>query len=278
MKWQIPAKTFLVGEYIALDGGPALIATTAPYFTVDLRAGASQVDFPVNSPAWNLWQKVEESRHNIAFNDPYNGLGGMGASSAQFLGAFYASRQLLEREVSQAELLEEYLQVAWNGEGIPPSGYDVIAQHLGGCVHIEKNKNIYKSYTWQFADIAFVLVHTQRKLATHEHLRGLRKLGDLAGLSSIAEHALQAFKLSDSAGFIEAINTTYQELLSLNLVAEHTQQMLVELQKGVDILAAKGCGALGADIILLITPVLELNSLVAKLQSADYRVIATSEN
>lgn len=277
MKWQVPAKTFLVGEYIALHGGPALIATTAPYFTVDLQAGAGQVDFPVNSPAWNLWQKVEESRHNITFNDPYNGLGGMGASSAQFLGAFYASRQLLEREVSQAELLEEYLQVAWNGQGIPPSGYDVIAQHLGGCVHIEKNKNIYKSYTWQFSDIGFVLVHTQRKLATHEHLRGLGELGDLVGLAAIAEHALQAFKCSDSAGFIEAINTTYQELLSLNLVAEHTQQMLFELQKDADILAAKGCGALGADIILLITPVLELNSLVAKLQSADYKVIATSE-
>lgn len=277
MKWQIPAKTFLVGEYIALHGGPALIATTEPLFTVELQAGGSQADFPVNSPAWNLWQQVTSHKHKITFNDPYNGLGGMGASSAQFLGAFYASRHLAGREGSRSELLEEYLRAAWNGEGMPPSGYDAIAQHLGGCVHIEKNKNIYTSYPWQFTDIAFVLVHTERKLATHEHLQGIKQLINLEELSSIAENAIQAFKSIDSSGFVEAINAYYYELLNLGLVAEHTGQMLLELQKDTDILAAKGCGALGADIILLLTPVTNVKGLVAKLQRADYRVIASSE-
>lgn len=275
MNWQIPAKTFLVGEYIALQGGPALIVTTEPCFTVVLQADNYPDTFPANSPAWNFWQQAECEKYSIVFNDPYAGLGGMGASSAQFLGAFYASRYLAGRKVLQAELLDEYLRFAWNGKGSPPSGYDVIAQHLGGCVHVEKNKHIYNSYPWQFTDLAFVLVHTQRKLATHEHLQRLNKLRSLEQLLAVAEYALQTFKSADSAGFIEAINAYSLELLNLNLVAEHTKQLLIELQKDTDVLAAKGCGALGADIILLLTPVMKAKRLVESLQRADYRVIVS---
>lgn len=278
MKWQIPAKTFLVGEYIALNGGPSLVMTTEPCFTVGLNDENSHATFPMHSPAWNLCQNIELDIASLSFSDPYAGIGGLGASSAQFLGAFYASRHAQKLNFSREELLSAYLRCAWNGKGVPPSGYDVIAQHMGGCVHIDKSANIYQSYAWPFTDIAGILVHTQNKLATHEHLRTLKVSESQTKLIDIAKQTINAFTECVSDLFVSSINAYAQELDFLGLQEEYTSKIIADLHKELQILAAKGCGAMGADIVLIILPSTGLNDSLISLKNRGYQVIGTSND
>lgn len=278
MKWLIPAKTFLIGEYTALFGEPALIMTTEPCFLLEIGMAVANTSLPVNSPAWNFWHNIEQNNCNLFFGDPYSGLGGMGASSAQFLGAFYASKHLAQLDFSRTELLSTYLNWAWDGEGMPPSGYDLLAQHMGGCAYIHKNMDIYHSYAWPFTDISGILIHTQKKLATHEYLRTFESSISHSELTNIANNAIQAFTLCDSKQFIVSINAYAKELMALGLQAEHTRTILASLPAELQLLAAKGCGAMGADIILLIVPSLCFIDSLAILQKSGYHVVASSEN
>ncbi len=279
MRWLFPAKTFLVGEYVALQGGSALILTTAPCFSVSVEQGGNVSNLPINSPAYNWWNKYFwQNNYSLHWHDPYSGLGGMGASSAQFLGAYYAESYINKRIVAREELLADYLQVAWNGKGLKPSGYDVIAQMMGGCVHIESNKNIYKSYAWPFSDIAFILLHTGKKQATHLYLQNLAEMHDLDKLANIANIVCDSFIKKDSTTFISAINEYYLMLLELNLVACHTLSMVESLKASQDILAVKGCGALGADILLVIMKADKLDKTIIELGQKNYNVIATSKD
>ncbi|WP_229776915.1 hypothetical protein, partial [Alicyclobacillus cellulosilyticus] len=122
MVWSIPAKTFLLGEYAVLANGPALILTTSPCFKISMVAESSLSGIHPESPAGKYWTNCKQAK-GLSFYDPYHGLGGMGASSAQFIGAYLAS--LTDSEpVHVSSLLETYFNYAWNGKGLCPSGYD----------------------------------------------------------------------------------------------------------------------------------------------------------
>nr|WP_256594408.1 hypothetical protein [Legionella pneumophila] len=58
MKWQIPAKTFLLGEYAAIAGEPAILLTTSPCFTLTLTENAKLEGIHPESPAGLWWQKI----------------------------------------------------------------------------------------------------------------------------------------------------------------------------------------------------------------------------
>lgn len=165
MKHIIPAKTFLMGEYIALAGGPAIVLTTTPTFEL-LDSFSEQMPFHKDSPAGKFCREMNIS--HLSWRDPYAGLGGLGASSAQFVGAYraYCSQQNIL--FSADKMLETYFQFAWSGKGECPSGYDVLAQIEEQCVLIQQHCAI--SYAWPFSDLGFILLHTNQKLATHEHL------------------------------------------------------------------------------------------------------------
>lgn len=252
--WQLPAKTFLLGEYIAMMGGPALLATTSPYFELSLvedGAGLLEGIHP-ESPAGLWWALNGDARHGLRWVDPYHGLGGLGASSAQFLGAYLAGCYVANKPVSKACMLEAYLQSAWLGHGARPSGYDVMAQFAKGIVFIDKNNAICESMTWPFNDISFLFAHTGQKLATHRHLQTLSLTDAIKPLGLLVEKGVQAFKQADSQGFIQAIDSYHHALAALNLVAPHTVALIEACRAFTDIKAIKGCGALGADIVLIL--------------------------
>lgn len=275
MKWLFPAKTFVVGEYVALQGGPALVLTTPLYFEVHLDKGKAACDFPLNSPAYNFWQaNLSSYDYILRWQDPYNGLGGMGASSAQFLGAYYARSYIQNLPISPTEMLSEYLKYAWNGEGLAPSGYDVVAQSMGDCVYIEGISKTYASFVWPFENIGYILLHTGKKQATHTYLQNLETLGDLNKLAMISKQACAACKNVNQSHFINAINDYYLALCKLNLVAQHTLDMIEILKREKDILALKGCGVLGADILLLLVAHDKLANKVIELKEAKYNVMA----
>src|SRR5207237_74228 len=89
------------------------------------------------SPGGRLleWARAEGvAPIEIEFEDPHEGAGGFGASSAQFA--------LLYRALAERAGLEPSAPAAWRryrqltavgaGEGLAPSGADLVAQWLGG--------------------------------------------------------------------------------------------------------------------------------------------------
>ena len=274
MTWAIPAKTFLLGEYLALEGGPALVLTTTPCFEVGLsREQTSSVIHP-DSPAGLFWEKSRKDVE-LTWHDPYHGIGGLGASSAQFLGAYWASHSPWD----QNALLKAYWDCSWQkGCGVRPSGYDVLAQASSGCVYLHGHTQKPVSYNWPFKDIAFILLHTGDKLPTHEHLQTIRLAKVMNALSSIVLSGKEAFEGANSEQLIDAVKRYHLALTALNLVANRTQEQLMQLMSDQDVLACKGCGAMGADVLLVLVPMHQRLICEKRFNLAGWPVLATSND
>ncbi|STX52493.1 mevalonate kinase [Legionella busanensis] len=277
MKWQIPAKTFLVGEYAALIDAPAILLTTEPNFELTIKESVSSL-IHSNSPAGRFWCEQGRSLNQLDWVDPYHGRGGLGASSAQFIGAYLADCYLKDELPKGENLLKAYYQYAWHGQGVKPSGYDVIAQSQHGCVYIDNSNKTISCFDWIFKDIAFILLHTGNKLATHAHLESAALLPGFENLKPIVKQAGNAFKEGDSEKLINAIDAYQRALTELNLVAPTTLELLKQFKTNNNFLAAKGCGALGMDILLLIVSSHKLKNIVDNLRKEKWLVLATSQD
>ncbi len=276
-RWLIPAKTFLVGEYVALSGGPAVVLTTSPCFEVSWSEKTERAFHP-NSPAGRFCDDHGLTPH-LSWFDPYHGLGGLGGSSAEFIGSFRAYCEINNRPFLIDELLTSYWHYAWSKTGARPSGYDVIAQTMDGCALIHQAEEMASSSDWVFEDIGYILVHTHHKLPTHHHLEQIRldKLG-LLDLHSIAKSAQVSFKSASSSGFIEAVQAYHDVLDKMKLVTPTTQGIIKNLSLETKPLAIKGCGALGADVVLMLIERERVYDLKKVIESKKYTVVATSED
>jgi mevalonate kinase len=277
-RWRIPAKTFLLGEYSAMRGESAIIATTGPCFEMTLLENQTLENIHPQSPAGQWWTKHALPNYGLNWHDPYEGIGGLGASSAQFLGAYLASCQILRVQPDKQFFLEAYFQSAWNGEGLRPSGYDVLAQSQNQCVYINMQNKKMESLSWPFPDIAFILLHSGQKLATHYHLQTLRLPLGVEVLSPIVEQAKQAFDKVDTEAFVDAINTYHNQLLSMNLIAKNSREQIDLFNADKSTLAAKGCGAMGADILLLIVSTDCITSKIKTLKEQGWKILGTNRN
>ena len=85
----VPSKTFLLGEYVVIHGGPALVLTTEPRFTLYalLQKTQRQIDIHSKSPAGKWIEQHADfyQQYHLQFNDPHQSKGGFGASGAQFI-------------------------------------------------------------------------------------------------------------------------------------------------------------------------------------------------
>jgi mevalonate kinase len=278
MKWLIPAKTFLLGEYAAVAEASALIFTTEPYFELSLIDSSTIGDIHPQSPAGLWWQQDNILTKGLFWYDPYYGQGGLGASSAQFLATYMATYTLKNRQFNMQNMLQAYYKFSWTGKGLRPSGYDVIAQTQQGCVFINKQNKIIECFEWPFPDLSFLLIHTGIKLATHHHLQETTLPQQVNDLSIIVDQAKKAFTTSNSEQLIDAINKYHYQLNNLKLVAQHSLELINNLKQNTEILAIKGCGALGADIILIVCARYQVLSLKQKLVEKQYSIIATEKN
>ena len=278
MKWSIPAKTFFLGEYAAIAGAPAILLTTTPCFELTLTDEPGLQGIHPDSPAGRLWTQQAHTDRGLLWHDPYNGCGGLGASSAQWLGAWFASHHLHKKPASQDDMLNTYFQSAWQGVGLRPSGYDIVAQSMHGCVYIHRQQTQCQTYAWPFDDLAFILLHTGQKLATHQHLQSATLTHQIEPLVAIVELAKTAFDLADNTRIIDAVNAYHQHLLQYNLVASHSLQLIESLQKRTDVLAVKGCGAMGADVLLVLVSQSKLAEHCDYFTTKGLSVLATSEH
>ncbi len=257
-----PSKTFLLGEYVALQGGPTLVLTSQPCFklTVKYKHTQQPVIFEYidkESPAgkYLLLNADLFKGYHLIFHDPHNRAGGFGASSAQFLLVNTLTKIIADFSLKVScqvkELLTEYQQFAWDGEGMVPSGADLIAQAQGGVSYFYKEQNRLQVVEWPFEDINYYLLHTGNKIATHQHLKELTFF-TTHQLMDIVFAGFQHLQTKNAEGFVHCIKEYAQALQKQGWVCAKTEELLTLLNACPQVLAAKGCGALGADVILVL--------------------------
>ena len=254
MVFTAPSKSFFIGEYLALSGGRVLVAATLPRFELIVRSGRGGVrGIAAGSPAgrWIAKHTGFFGSTDVEFVDPHAGAGGWGASSAQFLMCYAATRQGTAGTIDIEPMRRAYLNAAWDGAGFPPSGADIVAQLEGGLVEFARAEGVVRTHAWPFDDLEFYFVATGNKIATHEHLRQIARV-DAAPFGGPAEDVCDALRTHDSDRFVEGVRAYANELERQSLVHPATLALLEELAPLPGVLASKGCGALGADVILAI--------------------------
>jgi len=256
MKFSCLSKTFVIGEYAVLQAGSAIIALSEPAFTLTLEQGESNCPFPKDSPAYRFYERnaATFNHYHLTFTDPYEGRGGFGASSAQFLLLYraYITLQDPNAELDYASLHQAYLDAAWDGQGTPPSGADVIAQTLNApFALVTQNPWQAIPLTWPFKDMTYHIEHTTNKVKTHEHLRTKPNVA-ANQLHTIIERATGAWQSSDSQAFADAINAYAECLKQQGLQTEASQTLCQQILAKPSVCAVKGCGALGADVLFIV--------------------------
>jgi mevalonate kinase len=287
-----PAKTFLSGEYLALHGEPALVMTTEPRFLLKVESGESGFEgFHPDSPAGRFVTENKDLINGLKlqFFDPYQGKGGLGASSAQFLLCYVLMHWLSQlpnsaemgedflESLSAQQMWAEYRRWASTGKGVPPSGVDVVAQLYGGVTLFGFGEFIQESYSWPFQEIGLLQVRTGKKLATHLHLSEISST-EFDRLKDSHRRVVEALRGRDREAFCRGINDFASALAEMGLTAEHSLELLREIRKLPGLLAAKGCGAMGADILLLVIEMDHFEDMASEVQSMGLEIVATHES
>ncbi len=271
----VPGKIFFAGEYGALRGFPTLSVAVKPDFIYT--SGPSLTEIHPQSPAGKL-----PGSQNLPgiLTDPYSSTGGMGRSTAEFLVKSLQTQTSLSK---QAQDSDELAQTLWHSyrevtatEPNPPSGVDLITQVLGGyCVtewsqrgnslsDLKKDaQNSQKDGTiqpqengwlrknhWSFPNLDWVVILTGYKVKTHEHLSQLCNL-DWNAIEDLNRSVVKAFEAKNESAFVEGIRAWRGFLKNAGLEAATTTELVDELLETPGVKAAKGCGALGSDSIVI---------------------------
>jgi mevalonate kinase len=238
---KVPSKTFLLGEYAILETGCALLIGHNPYFEFHFSPGSSH-PFPSGSPA-QVWLEKNPAKLSITYSDPHRGKGGFGGSGAELLAAMEASGfQLSPFEI-------------WNHtRDLPGSGADLLVQSYGQ----NKQKDFFLKLDLQKQTLeelipnfqaTLSIFHTGKKVHTHSHLSEKPK-APISQLDQELKNALMAWNSREAKSFGSSLNRTHDILREAKLQASHTCEILARLPRQ-SVLGAKGCGAMGSDVIVV---------------------------
>ncbi|MDR3180108.1 MAG: hypothetical protein LBT70_04405 [Holosporaceae bacterium] len=238
-----------------LWGGSAIVLVTEPEFLLiaekDAENCCSLDGIDERSPAFLFFTQHRDIFQNLrlCFVDPHNGSGGFGASSAQYVLLHQLYRQLTHSPWNIRQFLDEYRKHC--RQPVKPSGADCIAQQENQHVYFNSTNNYVEHLNWNFNDLDFAVFRTGTKVKTHAHLRQLHPL-DVTDLSNIVEKVRENFSDGNSSLLVKNISIFFHLLTQKNLVIAETRHLVSQLLKVKGVLAAKGCGALAADTVIVI--------------------------
>ncbi len=250
MKLTAFSKTFLLGEYGVLKDSPSLILTTDPAFILNIEDGEGFEG--LRGPILNFIENKLEVSKKIKFIDPWEESGGFGASSAQFalLYKYFHSNAINSSTV--CEVLKEYRKYFWNCEGLAPSGHDVLAQMLGhkGICWIDPVEGKFEPVPFLLEGYDLIVTKTNQKIATHQHLNQLQVVN--LELREIVTQAKEGLENNNLLQLVSAIEEQNRILSENHLICDETLKKRAELESIPGVVITKGCGALGADTILIV--------------------------
>ena len=250
MKFFIPGKTFLVGEYAVLLGGSALGLATKPYFELTEAEFVNKGDeFHPDSPA-GRYLKVNNKENIFKFKDNYQlqGVrGGFGRSTAEYISAILP--EVIEKRTSFFEILKNYKNLFSDAE-TKPSGIDLAFQYFGNVTLADPQINFFQTLDWNFIDLDFIVLSTGLKIPTHEHLSQL-DLKTLKPLPELSNTVSKVFAENNSIEFIYQMKNWVEMLNQHHLTHLNSVHLRMQLEKHEEIILAKPCGALGADVMIV---------------------------
>lgn len=272
--YSAPGKIFLLGEYAVLAGLPGIIATLGPRFQLQVTKKAIEqrprfVPHP-QSPAGRFLSTkmgMELSKFSLDFEDPLQGAGGFGASTAQFVMLYHAYlNDAGERDRSWTKLWKLYRELM-KDEALIPSGADLIAQSEGSIVLVDpaqgKCTSLWSRLDWSSLLIFSATDQKGRKVATHEHLALLSQTGfpdpesaqksELAkSLAKLMKQGVDAVQKQDHAHLGRVMDSYADTLRLAHLELAATHEDRQALRSLPHVLGVKGAGALQADAILVL--------------------------
>lgn len=265
LTFSAPGKTFLLGEYAVLSSGQALLLATGPVFSLQLVYGKeedpfgflSEIGQHTMSPAGRLWQALLQMHPvSLATSARINGKGFGGSSAYLWFALLYEA--FIKRgslPILDAMFFSETLariRTLETVEGrVQPSCADFAAQYAGRCAMTDLHRSSVVSKSWPFADVAFILVRTGLAFSTPKHLSGLRFSAD--PLIELTKKAIAAFEAADQQTFLDSFCRFQNRLVSESLQLANTTALIAKFQQGCPgFIAAKGCGAMGAETICVL--------------------------
>ena len=186
------------------------------------------------------------------------------------------------------DLLAHYRRANFKGQGFMPSGYDCVAQYKAlnikkfavlrigpnqdslahtqqkhkpvqpSAMGPDKNELLQADFVpWKFkGEGQIILFRTGFKIPTHQHLEQLQpgawQKNFLAQKQSFEHTWKQAFQ--SWAAMCRAVHEWAMFLEANQLIDSSAQQMLHSIRQHTGVQAAKGCGALGADVVCVLCP------------------------
>ena len=154
IKYTIPSKTFLLGEYSVLFGGDAILMATKPLFEIivdtdKIANDADMIDF-------------SQGRDDILFR---NTCDGFGKSSAGFLALYNSTYN--DFEIKKIVRLYKGLSKS----KINPSCADIVSQIIGFLTFFDGSlvENSCQ-LDWLFYDVEIMIFKTNTKITTYKHL------------------------------------------------------------------------------------------------------------
>ena len=206
-----------------------------------------------NSPAGQWMKKNSNDFHGTQLDwfDSYEKKGGLGFSSAQFNILYAYSFILREGSIDQIkpqEIWRSYRNLQF--EGFLPSGADVITQWVGGVSVFEQDPLSVETLTSSLPDLHCLVLRTGVYFETHKYLKNF-ELSDVSNLKNISQQGVQAIKQRDETAFIEAVNDYRKALQAKNFITQQSQEILNKLINIKAIKACKGCGAMGAETLIV---------------------------
>lgn len=284
--FSVPSKTFLLGEYAVLANHPAVIANTTPRFSVlmsplaDPALPCEYIHFSQQGAIALLRQQINVDCHGyrFIFIDPHQEAGGLGASSAQYALLFAAYQQLTQQQWQHTDCLARYQKHNDAFQQLyQPSGADLMAQLNGGLSIFDPKLSQCDTLTWPWHDLHCVFLRTSHKTATHQHLATLNTFPEQT-LADCSLAGIAALQQSNQTDFIAAIQTTAACLLKAELTHPSTASLLTHLIECPFVLAAKGCGALGADVIATVIPTENLALFHTWLQNSPLTYVSDTQH
>jgi mevalonate kinase len=252
MNFTAGSKTFLVGEYSVLYGGCAVVLITPPAFELRAAVGeTSLLGIEKESPAFRFYESHDFADLAIEFIDPHNGSGGFGASSAQFVMLYQLYLQLTKRQFDIDLFLNEYKALSECSGRVVPSGADCIAQYFNHHIFFDSQTNNVEKLNWEFPHLDFAIFKTKHKIATHLHLKELRYM-DIAKLQRPILNVKKSFLDNNEQLLIKNTQDFFNFLKDDNLIIDQNIKTVAKLFQIDGVKVAKGCGACGADTILVI--------------------------
>lgn len=269
-KFKFPGKCFLLGEYSVLAGGPAVVVTLPPLFEAEFQKGRTETNpFSPASPAGRYWEIHKDffREWKMTFSDPHAGAGGFGASTAEFAALAFA------RGIQNPWSVLELYRSVTRDLPRPPSGVDLVAQTQEGL-------GIFWIHTGQFQarrlekflpdGETLYLLRGPSKIPTHEHLAEIAGKDIPSSLMALSKAALNKERP------LGRIFNEYSEALAAK-GWEHpqTSQWLRTLRSWPYVSGAKGCGAMGADVLAVLVQKHGLQDFELKAKAKEMQIAFT---